>query len=91
MSDATFAGPDPTVCARLDHLGLEANEQRLECNRAIPRHRMIEPDRYFDWHGSSDAPTDAIGGRLEPLRGSALFHRKLTNCIARSLFATGGF
>jgi transposase len=36
-------------------------------------------------------PTEAINGRLEHLRGSALGFRNLTNYIARSLLETGGF
>ena len=34
---------------------------------------------------------EAIGRRLEDLRGSALIFRNLTNYIARSLFEAGGF
>ncbi|MCK0114325.1 transposase, partial [Ornithinimicrobium sp. F0845] len=36
-------------------------------------------------------PTEAINGRLEHLRGSALGFRNLTNYIARALLETGGF
>ena len=46
---------------------------------------------YFDRPGSSNGPTEAINGRLEHLRGSALGFRNLTNYIARSLLETGGF
>jgi transposase len=46
---------------------------------------------YFDRPGTSNAPTEAINGRLEHLRGSALGFRNLTNYIARSLLETGGF
>jgi hypothetical protein len=35
-------------------------------------------------------PTEAINGRLEQLRGSALGFRNLTNYIARSPFESGG-
>ena len=38
-----------------------------------------------------NGPTEAINGRLEHLRGSALGFRNLTNYIARSLLQTGGF
>ena len=41
--------------------------------------------------GTSNGPTEAINGRLEHLRGSALGFRNLTNYIARSLLETGGF
>jgi len=46
---------------------------------------------YFDHPGTSNGPTEAINGRLEHLRGSALGFRNLTNYIARSLLETGGF
>ena len=45
---------------------------------------------YFDRPGTSNGPTEAINGRLEHLRGSALGFRNLTNYIARSLLETGG-
>src|SRR5829696_6227525 len=43
---------------------------------------------YFDRPGTSNGPTEAINGRLEHLRGSALGFRNLTNYIARSLLET---
>lgn len=46
---------------------------------------------YFDRPGTSNGPTEAINGRLEHLRGSALGFRNLTNYIARSLLEVGGF
>jgi transposase len=46
---------------------------------------------YFDRPGTSNGPTEAINGRLEHLRRSALGFRNLTNYIARSLLETGGF
>jgi transposase len=46
---------------------------------------------YFDRPGTSNGPTEAINGRLEHLRGSALGFRNLTNYIARSQLETGGF
>ncbi len=46
---------------------------------------------YFDRPGTSNGPTEAINGRLEHLRGSALGFRNLTNYIARSLLETGRF
>ena len=45
---------------------------------------------FFDHH-ASNGPTEAINGRLEHLRGSALGFRNLTNYIARSLLESGGF
>jgi len=46
---------------------------------------------FFDRPGTSNGPTEAINGRLEHLRGSALGFRSLTNYIARSLLEAGGF
>ncbi|GAA4730379.1 hypothetical protein GCM10023350_12030 [Nocardioides endophyticus] len=46
---------------------------------------------YFDRPGTSNGPTEALNGRLEYVRGSALGFRNLTNYIARSLLETGGF
>lgn len=46
---------------------------------------------YFDKPGTSNGPTEAINGRLEHLRGSALGFRNLEHYIARSLLETGGF
>ena len=46
---------------------------------------------YFDRPGTPNGGTEAINGRLEHLRGSALGFRNLTHYIARSLLETGGF
>jgi hypothetical protein len=45
----------------------------------------------FDRPGTSNGPTEAINGRLEHPRGSALGFRNLTNYIARSLLESGAF
>ena len=49
------------------------------------RRRAGDVLAYFDRPGSSNGPTEAINGRLEHLRGSALGSRNLTNYVARSL------
>lgn len=46
---------------------------------------------FFDHEGSRNGPTEAINGRLEHLRGTALGFRNLTHYIARSLLEAGGF
>ncbi len=46
---------------------------------------------YFDLPGTSNGPTEAINGRLEHLRGSALGFRNISNYITRSLLESGGF
>ena len=53
--------------------------------------RALDVLAYFDRPGTSNGPTEAINGRLEHLRGSALGFRNLTNYIARCLLETGGF
>jgi transposase len=53
--------------------------------------RAVDVLAYFVRPGTSNGPTEAINGRLEHLRGSALGFRNLTNYIARSLLETGGF
>ena len=57
----------------------------------IMKQRAADILAYFDRPGTSNGPTEAINGRLEHLRGSALGFRNLPNYIARSLLETGGF
>jgi hypothetical protein len=54
------------------------------------KQRAADVLAYFDRPGTSNGPTEAINGRLEHLRGSALGSRNLTNYIDRSLLDTGG-
>jgi transposase len=69
----------PTVLTELRRLGRTLKQ------------RAADVLAYFDHPGTSNGPTEAINGRLEHLRGSALGFRNLTNYIARSLLETGGF
>lgn len=62
----------------------------ITLDRTLKR-RAVDVLAYFDRPGTSNGPTEAINGRLEHLRGSALGFRNLTNYIARSLLETGGF
>ncbi|MCT3005928.1 ISL3 family transposase, partial [Propionibacterium freudenreichii] len=55
------------------------------------KQRAVDVLAYFDRPGTSNGPTEAINGRLEHLRGSALGFRNLTHYVARSLLETGGF
>jgi len=55
------------------------------------KRRAADVLAYFDRPGTSNGPTEAINGRLEHLRGSALGFRNLTNYVARSLLESGGF
>jgi len=76
---ATISGAVPAALTELSTLG-----------RTLKR-RAADVLAYFDRPGTSNGPTEAINGRLEHLRGSALGFRNLTNYIARSLLETGGF
>jgi transposase len=69
----------PTVLTELRRLGRTLKQ------------RAADVLAYFDHPGTSNGPTEAINGRLEHLRGSALGFRNLTNYITRSLLDTGGF
>ena len=55
------------------------------------KQRAADIIAFFDRPGTSNGPTEAINGRLEHLRGSALGFRNLTHYIARSLLEAGGF
>ena len=52
--------------------------------------RAVDVLTYFERPGTSNGPAEAINGRIEHLRGSALGFRNLTNYIARALLETGG-
>ena len=62
----------------------------ITLGRTLKR-RAIDVLAYFDRPGSSNGPTEAINGRLEHLRGTALGFRNLTNYVTRALLDTGGF
>ena len=62
----------------------------ITLGRTLKR-RAADVLAYFTRPGTSNGPTQAINGRLEHLRGSALGFRNLTNYIARSRLETGGF
>ncbi len=55
------------------------------------KRRAIDVLNFFDRPGTSNGPTEALNGRLEHLRGSALGFRNLTHYIARCLLEAGGF
>jgi Transposase and inactivated derivatives len=55
------------------------------------KQRATDVLSYFDRPGTSNGPTEAINGRLEHLRGTALGFCNLSHHIARSLLDAGGF
>ncbi len=67
-----------------------ALSELITLGRTLKR-RATDVLAYFDRPGTSNGPTEAINGRLEHLRGTALGFRNLTNYIARSLLEAGGF
>ena len=76
---ASLARGVPKTLTELTRLGRTLNK------------RAADVLAYFDRPRTSNGPTEAINGRLEHLRGSALGFRNLTHYIARSLLETGGF
>lgn len=62
----------------------------LTLGRTMKR-RAADILAYFDHPGTSNGPTEAMNGRLEHLRGTALGFRNMHNYIARALLDTGGF
>ena len=74
----------------LSHAVPAALSEVITLGRTLNK-RSTDVLAYFDRPGTSNGPTEAINGRLEHLRGSALGFRNLTNYIARCLLETGGF
>jgi len=73
------------------HRGVPAPLSELcRLGRTLNR-RAVDVLAYFDLPGASNGPTEAINGRLEHLRGSALGFRNISNFITRSLLESGGF
>ena len=62
----------------------------ITLGRTLKR-RAADVLAYFTRPGTSNGPTEAINGRLEHLRGSALGFRNLTNYLARSLLEADGY
>jgi transposase len=71
--------------------GVPAGLRELRRLGRTRQRRAADVLAYFDRPGTSNGPTEAINGRLEHLRGSALGFRNLTHYIARSLLEAGGF
>ena len=79
-----------TLIESISHGVPEVLTEIIPLGRTLTK-RAADVLAYFDRPGTSNGPTEAINGRLEHLRGSALGFRNLTNYIARSLLETGGF
>lgn len=95
---AAYRDPDPAaghatlrgVIDAISHDVPTALPEIAVLGRTLKR-RASDILAYFDHPRTSNGPTEAINGRLEHLRGSALGFRNLTNYVARSLLETGGF
>jgi len=95
---AAYRDPDRTqgrelmskLIESVSHGVPDALTELITLGRTLKK-RAADVLAYFDRPGTSNGPTEAINGRLEHLRGSALGFRNLTNYIARSLLETGGF
>jgi transposase len=79
-----------TLINSISH-GVPARLTELTTLGRTLKQRAADILAYFDRPGTSNGPTEAINGRLEHLRGSALGFRNLTNYIARCLLEAGGF
>ncbi len=95
---AAYRHPDRTtgraiMCTLIDKLstGVPAILEELTTLGKTLKKRAADIVAYFDRPRTSNGPTEAINGRLEHLRGSALGFRNLTNYIARCLLEAGGF
>ncbi|WP_193073272.1 MULTISPECIES: ISL3 family transposase [unclassified Brevibacterium] len=71
--------------------GLPAGLVELKRLGRTLKRRAADVLAFFTRPGTSNGPTEAINGRLEHLRGSALGFRNLTHYIARCLLESGGF
>ena len=95
---AAYRDPDRAAGKQLMHDLIDALSHNVP--NALPelatlgrtlKKRAADVLAYFDRPGTSNGPTEAINGRLEHLRGSALGFRNLTNYVARCLLEAGGF
>lgn len=71
--------------------GVPAMMKELATLGRTLKRRAADVLAYFDRPGTSNGPTEAINGRLEHLRCTALALRNLTNYVARSLLEAGEF
>ena len=76
---------------RLSDAGVPSTLTEISTLGRTLKRRAKDILAYFDHPHTSNGPTEAINGRLEHLRGSALGFRNLTNYITRCLLETRGF
>ncbi|QGF22612.1 ISL3 family transposase [Raineyella fluvialis] len=78
------------LIASISHGVPKALGEVITLGRTLKR-RRTDILAYFDHPGTSNGPTEAINGRLEHLRGTALGFRNLVHYRLRALLDTGGF
>ena len=89
--DRTQARAAMTALINCLHQGVPATLIELRRLGRTLTQRAADVLAYFDRPGTSNGPTEALNGRLEHLRGSALGFRNLTTYIARPLLEASGF
>jgi len=91
--DADRAAAKAALAAIIDTINTSVPAPPTELitlGRTLTR-RTVDVLAYFERPGTSNRPTEAIDGRLEHLRGTALGFRNLANYITRAPLDTGGF
>lgn len=78
------------MISSLAHGVPEPLTELITLGRAVKR-RAADVLAFFEHPGSSNGPTEAINGRPEHLRGTALGFGNLGHYITRSLLDTRGF
>ncbi|MDO5618853.1 ISL3 family transposase [Kocuria sp.] len=72
-------------------VGVPAALKELTTLGRTLKRRAADVLAYFDHPGTSNGATEAINGRFEHLRGTALGFRNLGHYLLRALLDTGGF
>ncbi|EFS74331.1 hypothetical protein HMPREF9622_00677 [Cutibacterium modestum HL037PA3] len=90
---STRAQGRETMISLIDSLGSASPTSLVEVCKLDRALTMRRGDvlAFFDHDESSNGPTEAINGRLEHFRETALGFRNLTHYIARSLLEADGF
>ena len=89
---AAYRESDPTTGkTRMKSLITKLTHTEVAALGRTLKKRAADILAFFDHPHTSNGPTEAINGRLEHLRGSALGFLNLTHYIARALLETGGF
>jgi transposase len=73
------------LIASINSAAPEALREVITLGRTLKK-RAADIQAYFDRPHTSNGPTEAVNGRLEHLRGTALGFRNLTNYIAYANF-----